>query len=322
KSERMKVLAAFLLTVSAGVLPAYAGTLLVARNGENTVVLMDDTTGAVLKTLPTGEGPHEIAVSADGRFAYIADSGAPTKPGNTITVINLAKRELARKFTLGEHQPHDLRVSADGKRLWVACAPTQSVVEADTATGALTRTWKTGVDGGWMLAASPDDRTLFVAHLEGGGLSRIDVASGKVTRAVTPKGEMGFDVAPKGGEVWAANSESSQISVVDARTDKLLSTFPSGGQSPVRLKFTPDGRRVLVATADKQLVVFDATMRKIIATLALEFRPKVIAVSGDGRQVFIGHPSDDKVSVVDLSSLKVLRTLTTGKRPDGIAWAP
>jgi len=299
---------------------AHAGTLLVANNGENTVALMDDATGTVLKTLPTGEGPHEIAVSPDGRFAYIADSGTPTKPGNTITAVDLGRREVKGKFRLGEHQPHDLRVSADGKRLWAACAPTQSVVEMDTATGAITRTWKTGVDGGWMLAASPDDRLVFVAHLEGGGLSLIELASGKVTRAVTPQGEMGFDVARDGREVWAANSENSQISVVEARTGRILSTFPSGGQSPVRLKFTPDGKRVLVPTADKKLIVFDAARRKLVATVELEFRPKVIAVSGDGKQVFIGHPSEDRVSVVDLTSLKVVRTIPTGKRPDGIAW--
>jgi YVTN family beta-propeller protein len=316
----MKALASFLLIVSLGVLPAHAGTLLVANNGEDTVALMDDATGALLKTLRTGEGPHEIAVSPDGRFAYIADSGAPTKPGNTVTVINLVKREVVAKFALSEHQPHDLRVSQDGKWLWAACAPTQSVVEVDTAKGAVTRTWKTGVEGGWMLAASSDDRQIFVAHLEGGGLSLIELASGTVTRAVTPKGEMGFDVAPDGREVWAANSESSQISVVEARTGRILSTFPSGGQSPVRLKFTPDGKRVLVPTADKKLVVFDAARREIVATVELEFRPKVIAVSGDGRRVFIGHPSEDRVSVVDLTSLKVMRTIPTGKRPDGIGW--
>ncbi len=299
---------------------AHAGTLLVANNGENTVALLNDKTGAVLKTLPTGEGPHEIAVSRDGRFAYIADSGSPTKSGNTITVLDLAKREWARKFTLGEHSPHDLRVSADGKRLWAACAPTQSVVEVDTATGAITRIWKTGVDGGWMLAASSDDRLVFVAHLEGGGLSRIDAVSGKVTRTITPSGEMGFDVAPGGREIWAANSDTSQVSVVDTGSGEILSAFPSGGQGPVRLKVTPDGQRVLVPHADKKLVVFGAASRKIVATVPLEFRPKVIAVSGDGKLAFIGHPSDDRVSVVDLTSLQVARTISTGKRPDGIAW--
>ncbi len=316
----MKALASLLLIVSLGVLPAHAGTLLVANNGENTVALMDDATGAVLTTLPTGEGPHEVAVSPDGRFAYIADSGAPTKPGNTVTVINLVKREVAGRFSLGEHQPHDLRASADGKRLWAACAPTQSVVEVDTATGAITRTWKTGVEGGWMLTASSDDRFVFVAHLEGGGLSLIDLSSGKVTHAVTPRGEMGFDVAPAGREVWAANSENSQISVVDARTSKVLSTFPSGGQSPVRLKFTRDGKLVLVPTGDKKLVILSAAGRTIVATVELEFRPKVIAVSGDGKYAYLGHPSEDRVSVVDLTLLKVVRTFFTGKRPDGIAW--
>lgn len=300
---------------------AMAGVLLVANNGENSITLLDSETHTVLATLPTGAGPHEIAVAPDGGFAYVADSGSPDKPGHTVTVLDLKRRSVAGKFDLGSHSPHDLKVSRDGRRLWAACAPTQSVLEIDTHNGEIVRTWKTGLEGGWMLTAATDDKRLYVAHLEGGAISLIDRATGSIRVVRTAKGEMGFDVSPDDRWLWAANVETGKISVLHATSGEIVMTLSSGGEGPVRLKFTPDGKLVLVPLSDKRLVVFDSETRKVAGEIPLEFRPKVIAISGDSRWAFIGHPSENRLSVVDLKERRVVRTVDTGKRPDGIAWS-
>jgi YVTN family beta-propeller protein len=300
---------------------AVADVLLVANNGENSVTLLDSETYAVLATLPTGEGPHEIAVAPDGGFAYVADSGSPEKPGHTVTVLDLKRRSVAGKFDLRPHSPHDLKVSSDGRRLWAACAPTQSVLEIDTHNGKIVRAWKTGVEGGWMLTASGDDKRLYIAHLEGGAVTLIDRDSGSIRVVRTAKGEMGFAVSPDGRWLWAANVETGKISVLHATSGEIVTTLSSGGEGPVRLKFTPDGKLVLVPLGDKRLMVFDSETRKVAGEVPLEFRPKVIAVSGDSRWAFLGHPSENRLSVVDLKERRVIRTIETGKRPDGIAWS-
>ncbi len=56
------VLTALLASAS----PAAAGTLVVANKAEATVSLVDVASGEVVATLPTGAGPHEVAVSPDG----------------------------------------------------------------------------------------------------------------------------------------------------------------------------------------------------------------------------------------------------------------
>jgi len=140
---------------------ARADVVVVASNAESTIVLVDPDTNRELARLPTGDGPHEVAVSPDGRFAYVADSGAGKGPGRTITVVDLVNRSIRTRFDLGQYtSPHDLRVSADGTRLWVACAPAKVVLEVDAGTGTVRRVWSTGLDGGWMLAPSPDGRAV------------------------------------------------------------------------------------------------------------------------------------------------------------------
>lgn len=68
--------------------PVAAGTLVVANKAEATVSLVDVASGEVVATLPTGAGPHEVAVSPDGRTALVADYGG-REPGRTLTVIDL-----------------------------------------------------------------------------------------------------------------------------------------------------------------------------------------------------------------------------------------
>ena len=46
---------------------AQAATLVVANKGEATASLIDLPSGQVVATLPTGDGPHEVGMSPDGR---------------------------------------------------------------------------------------------------------------------------------------------------------------------------------------------------------------------------------------------------------------
>ncbi len=71
----MKKLAVNLAFALAVFLNANAQVLVVASNEEHHAALINPNNGQVFAKLPTGKGPHEIAVSPDGEFAYIANSG-------------------------------------------------------------------------------------------------------------------------------------------------------------------------------------------------------------------------------------------------------
>ena len=317
KAVILQILFALMMPLS-----IHAQILIIAGNAEDRASLVDARTFASLASLPVGEGPHEIAVSQDGRFAYVAISGPREKPGNRITVLDIKQRAVKTNFDLGEYTlPHDLRVSNDGALLWVTCAPSQTVLEVETGTGKIKRTWKTGQEGGWMLAVTPDERKLYVANFEGKSLSVIDRVHDAVRTIPMHGGQMALDVSPDGREVWAGDYEGNHVAVITTANDSIVATFPSGGERLLRLKFTPNGKEVLAPHGgSKSVTIFDVRQRALRAKLELASAPKVITISGDGKRAFLTNPTDHQVTVVDIAARKVERTFATSKTPDGIVW--
>jgi YVTN family beta-propeller protein len=173
-----------------------------------------------------------------------------------------------------------------------------------------------------MLAPTPDDRKIYVANIEGGSISIIDRIAGAVQTLPFRQGAIGVDCSPDEREVWVSSTSENVIAVVDNATGKITATFDSQGQSPVRVKFTPDGKRVLVVHGkSKELSVFDSAKRRLITAIKLAESPKVITLSSDGRRAYLTNPSAHQVTVVDLAANRVLATFAVGKTPDGIAWS-
>lgn len=302
---------------------ALAQTLIVASNAENHAALLDANTYKVLATLPTGEGPHEIVVSKDGRYAYVAISGPREKAGNSIAVLDLKQCAVKTNFNLGEYVlPHDLKVSNDGTLLWVTCAPSQTVLEIATTNGEIKRSWKTGQEGGWMIAVTPDERKLYVANFEGKSISVIDRSKDSVRTLPMSGGQMALDVSPNGREVWAGDYENNRIAVIATANDSIVKTFPSGGARLVRLKFTPDGKEVLAPHGEsKTVTVIDADHYKMSASIAVDAPPKVITISSDGKRAFLTNPAAHQITILDIAARKQSKIISTGKTPDGIAWS-
>src|SRR4051812_16998051 len=63
--------------------------LIVLVKGANELAVVEPTTLKILARVPTGEGPHEVALSPDGKTAFVSNYGART-PGNSLSVIDLA----------------------------------------------------------------------------------------------------------------------------------------------------------------------------------------------------------------------------------------
>lgn len=334
-SRSFRTLALLALSLAASGAQA-AGLLLVANKEADTVSLLDLADGRTLGTLPTGQGPHEIAASNDGRLAVVTNYGTRAVPGRSLTVIDLATRTVARTIDLGTHtRPHGVQFLSDHRRVAVTAEGSGNLLVVDVQAGQVLQAVATGQSVSHMVALAPDDSRAFVANIGSGSLSVIDLRSGALVKNLpTGGGAEGVAVAAGGREVWVSNRADNTLSVVDARTLEIRATLKSA-DFPIRAAPARGGEQVLVTNARSgELAVFDTAPRRERARLKLVgdeagmasrffdragSTPIGVVAEPSGRRVFVALAGGDRVAVVDAADWKVLDYWPTGAEPDGMA---
>lgn len=96
------------------------------------------------------------------------------------------------------------------------------------------------------------------------------------TNVPSGKGSEGFDVSPDGKEIWAANAQDGTVTIIDVASKKVTLTVPISVKRANRLKFTPDGKQVLISglggsstPSGGDLAVFNVATRKEVKLLSL-----------------------------------------------------
>jgi YVTN family beta-propeller protein len=333
----------FLLALLAGTAhPLEGATLLVANKTDNTVDLVDVDSGSSVATLPTGNGPHEAAVSPDGRTAVISNYGHRGKPGSTLTVIDVGGGKVVRTVDLGDHtRPHGLSWISDD-RVVVTTEDSRHLLVVDLAEGAVTAQIETGQEISHMVATTPDGKRAFVANIRSGNVTAIDLDEGrKLADITTGDGAEGIAATPDGKHVWVSNREADTLSVIDTSTLEVVATVPCKG-FPIRVAITPDGNRALVSCARAgEVVVFDVATRKELLRRKLDLStvptasmrlfgdrfgespvPVGLVIAPDGKRAWVAATQADAVVVFDPASLEVLDLIKAGQEPDGMAYSP
>ena len=74
--------------------------LLVLHKGENAMAIVDPETGKICGHAPTGQDPHELAVSSDGKLAFASNYAGPgPRGGNTLSVIDIGAGKSCTELT-------------------------------------------------------------------------------------------------------------------------------------------------------------------------------------------------------------------------------
>jgi len=88
-----------------------------------------------------------------------------------------------------------------------------------------------------------------------------------------------------------------------------------------RLKFTPDGKLVLIsALRGADVTVIDAASRRTIKRIAVGHGSAGIVMQPDGARAFVACSPDGYVAIIDLQKLEVVGHIEAGENPDGMAW--
>jgi YVTN family beta-propeller protein len=318
------------------------GTLIVLNKSEASASLISLKTGHVVANIPTGVGPHEVAVSPDGKLAVVSNYGA-REPGSSLTVIDLKEQKVLKTIDLEKYQrPHGIIFLPEGKSLLVTAEAQKALLKVDLNKGKVLKAMDTDQEVSHMVALSSAGNRAFVANIRSGSVTVVDLQKGEAVATIqTGAGAEGVDISPDGRELWVSNRADDSISIIDTESLEVVEKLQSKS-FPIRVKFTPNGQYVLVSNARSgDVAVFDARQRKEVRRIAMAVQAKKgkesrlfsdrfgespvpvgILIDPEGGQAYVANTNADIVTVIDLESWQITNRLKTGREPDGLGFSP
>jgi len=297
---------------------------LLVLNKEGSLAIVDPASRKVVATVRTGNMPHEAAASSDGKLAFVSNYGDGSNPGNTLSVIDLAAQKELHRVDLGVlSRPHGLAFA--GGKLYFTCEANKIVGRYDPASNRVDWLLGTGQNTTHMVELSKDLNQIYTANIGSDSISlfqRTGTQNWDQTVIPVGKGPEGFDVSPDGKEIWAAHSQDGGVSIIDIAAKRVIYTMNVQTKRSNRLRFTPDGRFVLISdlTAGDLLILERATRREV-KRISLGHQPAGILVEPDSSRAYVAVTGDNNVAVIDLKTLDLQARIQTGTGPDGMAWA-
>ena len=134
----------------------------------------------------------------------------------------------------------------------------------------------------------------------------------------------GIAYAPGAKRVFVSDEHGDADAVIDATTNSLITVIPLGGGAGNTV-YDPGSGHIVVAVHEKnELVAIDPAAAKIIGRYPMTGidSPHGVVLDLAARLAFVAGEENNKVAVVDLTSMRVLATYPVGKDPDVLAFDP
>jgi len=226
--------------------------------------------------ITVGADPRAIAVTPDGRTAYVADSGS-----GTVTPISTVTRQAGPAIAVGA-DPRAIAITPDGTTVYVANSGSGTVTPVSTATGQAGPSIPVGADPR-TLAITPDGATLYVLNWEGGTVTPIATATDRAGRPIrTGSFPVAIAIAPDGRAAYVANYGSGTVTPIATRTGRAGRPIPAG-QAPDAIAISPGGRTVYVVNGDSDTVTSIATgTGRPGGPVGVGYSPASVTISASG----------------------------------------
>jgi YVTN family beta-propeller protein len=333
------------------------GKLLAVAGKTHEIIILDATSGEVRQQVvlpaeeqgeqhpqtaspmildPDDEGQLSytgLVFAPDGRRIYMSNVDGSIKvftvdPDGTVEPSHTIPLPPAGAPRRAEEIPAGLALSGEGGRLYVCGNLSDRLLEIDTATGAVLRTFDVGVApfdvvlaGGKAYVSNWGGRRPKPGVLTGpagrgteirvdpvrniaseGSVSVVDLAAGKATAEVLVQlHSSALALSPDGRYVVCANAASDNLSVIDTTTDAVVETIwakssPADlfGASPNALTFSPDGKTLFIANGTQNavgVVRFNPRRRKsrLAGLIPVGWFPGALAYDASRKTILVAN---------------------------------
>jgi PQQ-dependent catabolism-associated beta-propeller protein len=312
--------------------PARAYMAYASNEKDNTVSVIDLTTNQVVKTVPTGQRPRGMALTSDGGrlLVCLGDS-------NRIDIYDTKTWQVVGAIDTPDPEYAALREPGDNP-LYVSNEDNALVTVWNIDTRKMLVQMPTGVEPEGM-AVSPDGQLIANTTETTNMAQFFSYATGKnLANVLIPPRPRWAAFTHDGNEVWASSELGGAVTVIDAKTFKVLDTihFEVPGLrstfiQPVGINITQDDKlafvslgpanRVAVVSVPEHKVLsyvstasqqYNATVKKY---LLVGQRPWHAAFTPDEKFLLTANGLSNDVSVISVADLRVINTIPVGQQP-------
>jgi len=305
------------------------------------------------KVIGAGSTPAAVAITHDGRFAYVANRGGGVSVIDTAAHKTIDVPDGNKLITAGA-APCALAITPDDRFVYVAnCNGGVSVIDTaanraiEVPDGA--KQIKVGI-APRAVAITPDGRFAYVASLAGVSVidtatnQAIEVPDGNKLIKVGGQAVKGIAISPNGRFAYVACEAGGPgnlggVSVIDTATNQAIEV-PDGnkligtGNGPLGIAFTPNGRFAYVAdfVSGTGVSVIDTATNQAIEVpdggklIRTNNGPFAIAVTPSGGFAYVAGSRG--VSVIATSSNRAIEVpdsdnlIRAGAAPNAVAITP
>ena len=311
--------AALALSVASLATPLAAYEVYVSNEKDNTISVIDGESLEVVDTIEVGERPRGIVL--DGDTLYIC-----TSDDDHIEVLDLTTGRVTHTLPSGP-DPELMALGPEDGRLYVANEDDNLVTVVDVNTRRKVVEIPVGIepegiglspDGKWLVNTS---ETTNMAHF-------IDTESleieGNVLVDTRPRVAQ---FTPDGREVWVSSEIGGTVAVIDVESREIDTRieFAVDGMrpeaiQPVGIAIADDGsNKVYVALGPSARVArIDRETREVEKYYLVGPRVWNLAFSPDRRRLFTTNGVSGDVSVIDLETDRVIKSIKVGRFPWGV----
>jgi YVTN family beta-propeller protein len=121
------------------------------------------------------------------------------------------------------------------------------------------------------------------------------------------------------GIAYVDNEKAKTLTTIDTQSLEIKVTY-NLGFTPGMAALAPDGNLWVTDVDSGKLVIMNADRGMKVAEVPTAAGAHAIAFSGDAKIGYVSNQMAASVSVIDIATQKVTKTIPVGVKPDGMVW--
>lgn len=294
----------------------------VAAGDGNAIDVIDVATLELVDRIAPIDDPELFDLSGDGKTMFITLED-DAKLGILDLATYFAQRDGKPDLSVAEASADDDDDGEEDEDEEGAEGEEGAEDDDDSATLPGLTTLTVGAEPEGILA-NPNGQAVYVTSEVANMVHVVDPESREIkTNIVVGNRPRRFALTPDGKELWVTNELAGSVTIIDTATNQIIDSLeflPKGFRpeevTPVGITMTADGKTAVVGLGRANHVAFvDVAGREIEDYVLVGSRAWNTTLTRDESRLYVVNGLSDDISVIDMDSRKVTKSIPVGRVP-------